>query len=165
MRNLVTVTACLVLVACNSHDSGPGESEQEEAGAYAISAVDGETVARVRTADGTAEMRSGQKVPVKLAAGFTVFPGASVSSNTTVTQNGSRGSIVAFETDASPEEVAEFYRDQARAARIEIEVELTVDDGKLLVGKGAKGETFTLNVSVADGTTASQLMVGQNFGG
>ncbi len=49
---------------------------------YDIDARTGETSARHTDGDGTTTtMRSGEKVPVALPAGFAVYPGASVTNN------------------------------------------------------------------------------------
>jgi len=48
-------------------------------------------------------------------------------------------------SDASAAELAAFYREQAQAAGVAIELDMTVDDGIMLGGTGADGLNFSLN--------------------
>lgn len=164
MRAATCLAAALLISACGSETSGEFETESGEQGSYSIDENNGETVARITTDEGTAEMRSGANVPVNLPKGFSIYPGAKVVSNTTITQNNGKGALIAFEVDASPDEIAEYYRKQAEDAGIDISLEMSVNDGKMLAGEGNDGETFTLNVSKDDAGSTGQLMVGEKLG-
>ena len=80
--------AALALGACSadggSEDAGDGA---EARGSYDIDPATGETRAQYTGDDGTTTtLRSGEKVPVALPAGFTIYPEARVTNNTRVEQ-------------------------------------------------------------------------------
>lgn len=164
MRATLCLAAGLILASCGSETSGDFETEDGETGSYSIDQDNGETVARITTDEGTAEMRSGQNVPVDLPAGFKVFPDARVVSNTTFSQSDSKGSLVILESDADPDAMADYYRKQAEDAGIKIELEMSVNGGKMIGGQSEGGTTFSFNASREDGVTAAQLMVGEKLG-
>ena len=101
----------LALAACSSETSGTFEGEDGETGEYTIDRATGEATATIETEDGTATLRSGSDVPVELPAGFTVYPGAEVITNTVVSQGAGSGMLVTMQSDDSPEAVAGFYKD------------------------------------------------------
>ena len=163
MRVFVTVLgAALLLSACGSEKSGTFETEDADTGEYTVDS-DGEGMnATIKTGDGTATMQSGENVKADLPDGFTVYPGAKVVSVTNVNGPGNKGSLVMMETSDAPDKVAEFYLKQAKAAGIEIQMEMSINGGKILGGKGEGDRMFSLNVTNNDGTTGIQLTVGQN---
>lgn len=119
----------------------------------------GEISGTIDTGDGMAVMRSGEKVPIALSSGFTVYPGAKVVSNTVFSQNGTSGSLVILESDASPADMVEFYRKQAGAAGIPIELELDAGNGHMIGGKKADGSSFSFNATQDENGTSAQLSV------
>ncbi|SMQ59772.1 hypothetical protein SAMN06297468_0324 [Altererythrobacter xiamenensis] len=163
-RSIAILTAALCLSACNSETSETAEAEDLDTSSYTIDEKSGETTATITTEDGVATMRSGESVPVDLPEGFSLFPGAQVNNNTTFSLDDSRGAMIMFQSDAEPQAIADFYRKQAEAARIEIEVELSINGGKTLGGESESGRTFTLNASREGETTSAQLMVGEKLG-
>lgn len=157
----LAISFALALTACGSENSGSFETSDGGEGEYTVDS-DGEGMnATVTTADGTATMRSGENVKAELPNGFTVYPGSRVISATNVDSPESKGSLVMMETSDSPDKVAAFYRKQAEAAGIEIEMEMTVNGGKMLGGKGPDERVFSLNTTSNDNNTAIQLTVGQ----
>lgn len=162
--SIAVLTAAFFLAACGSDTSETFEDEQGNSSSYTIDEQSGETTATITTEDGVATMRSGESVPVDLPDGFSLFPGAQVNNNTTFTLDDSRGAMIMFQSDAEPQAIADFYRKQAEAAGIEIEVELSINGGKTLGGESESGRTFTLNASREGETTSAQLMVGEKLG-
>ena len=152
-----------LLLACSSESSGTFETEDGERGSYSIDQQSGETVARITTDDGTAEMRSGENVPVNLPAGFSLYPGASVVSNTTFSQADAKGSLVIMTSSATPEELSGFYRQQAEKAGIDIQLELSVEGGKMIGGESEDGHSFSFNANRESDETTAQLMVGEKM--
>ncbi|MEL6877048.1 MAG: hypothetical protein AAGL68_02995 [Pseudomonadota bacterium] len=161
MRQLAFVIAStLLLAACGSETSGTIEGEDGEVGEYSIDSESGETTATIKTDEGEAVIRSGENIDVDLPAGFSVYPGAKVVHNTSVTQGATTGAMVVMESEDTAEDIAEFYRQQADGAGIKIEFEMSMDDGQMLGGKNEAGETFTLNTVEEGDRRTIQLMVG-----
>ncbi|UIP07933.1 hypothetical protein LY632_05920 [Erythrobacter sp. SDW2] len=161
MRLVLPIAAAIALAACSSEKSGSFETEGGERGEYTVDSIDGGMNATITTKDGTATMQSGENVKADLPDGFTVYPGAKVVSATNVDSPESKGSLLMMETSDSPDKVAAFYRKQAEAAGIKIEMEMTVNGGKMIGGKGPDERVFSLNTTNNDGKTGIQLTVGQ----
>lgn len=160
MRLILPAVATLALAACSSEKSGTFETDDGDKGEYTVDGDEGGVKASITTEDGTATMQSGENVKADLPAGFTVYPGAKVVSATNVDGGGSKGSLVMMETGDSPDKVTDFYRKQAEAAGIKIEMEMSINGGKMIGGKGEGGKMFTLNTTDNDGTTGIQLTAG-----
>ncbi len=141
----ITLTAVfLSLAACGSETSGTFETEDGESGEYSIDNSTGETVVSVETDEGQATLRSGADVEVDLPGGFTIIDGAEVVNNMVFDNAGDKGALISFISDKSPEEIAEFYRAQAEAAGVEIQIETSINGGKMLGGESADGTTFSV---------------------
>lgn len=152
----------LVLAACGSETSGTFEGEDGETGEYTIDRATGETNATIETEDGTTTVRSGSNVPVDLPAGFSVYPGAEVVSNTVVKQGQGSGTLVSLESTDSPDKVAAYYKAQAEDAGITIQMEMTTNGMQMVGGESEDGLTFSIMASPGDdGGTNAQLTVGQ----
>ena len=161
LRTITIIAAAALASACGSETSGEFTTDDGGSGEYSVDRSTGETTATIETADGTATMRSGANVPVDLPDGFTLYPGASVISNTVVNHADGSGNMLLIQTDDSPDEVVAHYRSQAEAAGIDIQIEMTVNDGKMIGGEGPDGTTFSLNASTdGEGPTQAQLMIG-----
>ncbi|MBV7266576.1 hypothetical protein [Erythrobacter ani] len=159
----ITTIACAAafLSACGSESSGEFTIEDGGAGEYSIDSSTGETTATIETADGTATLRSGADVPVDLPDGFSLYPGATVVTNTVVNQGeGTRVVLLSFESDDSAEDVASYYRAEAEGAGIAIEVDATINGGRMLAGKAQDGSVFALNATTDEGKTTGQLTTG-----
>lgn len=157
----------LTLTACGSETSGEYTTEDGENVEYSVDRDSGETNLTVETADGEVSMRSGSDVPVDLPAGFSLIGGATVISNTVFSQAGGKGALVTFTTEKSPQEIADFYRAEAEAAGIEVQIETSVNGGKMLGGENeADGTTFSITAypSNEDGVTTGQLTIGNDLG-
>lgn len=161
MRSVLTLAATIALAACSSEKSGTFETEGGEKGEYTVDSDNEGVSATVTTPEGTATMQSGENVKADLPDGFTVYPGAKVVSATNVDSPQSKGALVIMETGDAPDKVAAFYRKQAEAAGIKIDMEMTVNGGQMIGGKGPDERVFSLNTTSNDGNTGIQLTVGQ----
>ncbi|MEE4154292.1 MAG: hypothetical protein V2I27_09045 [Erythrobacter sp.] len=150
----------LALAACGSESSGTIEGENGERGEYTIDQSTGETKATIRTDEGTATLRSGADVEVDLPAGFTAYPGATIVSNTVVNQAQGSGSMLFFETDDPPADVIAFYKRQAEAAGVDIQLDATINGGAMIGGENPDGLTFSVNANPGEERTSAQLIVG-----
>ncbi|RXZ65649.1 hypothetical protein [Pelagerythrobacter rhizovicinus] len=155
--------AALLLAGCGSEGSGTVEGEDGTVAHYKVDEASGEVNATLETADGTATMRSGADVPVELPRGFTIYPGAKVTTNTVFEQADANGALVTMESDASPEEMVAFYRKQAEAAGVEIGLNMNTDTMQMIGGDAPDGATFSFTATRKDGGTTAQLMVGEAF--
>ena len=132
MRKLAWVLtggAAVMLAACGSETSGEFTTESGENAEYTINEDSGETSMTIKGEDGEATLRSGADVPVSLPAGFSLYPGSKVVTNTVVNQPDGQGTMVMFETDAAADKVIAHFRDQAKAAGTAV-----VRHGQLLTG-------------------------------
>jgi hypothetical protein len=150
----------LALAACGSQSSGTIEGEDGETGEYTIDNSTGEANFTVKTEDGTVTMRSGSDVPVDLPGGFTVYPGADVVSNTMVNQGQGTGNLVTITSPDSPQDVVAYYKSQAEAAGITIQMEMATNGMQMIGGESEDGLTFSVMASPAEEGTSAQLTVG-----
>ncbi|MEL6237340.1 MAG: hypothetical protein AAFQ90_01975 [Pseudomonadota bacterium] len=151
----------LALAGCGAETSGTLTGEDGEEGDYTINRETGETTATIKTDEGTVTMRSGADVPVELPAGFTVYPGAEVVSNTVVNQGKGSGVLLNMSSADSAQKVAAFYKAQAEKAGIKIEMEMSVNEGQIIGGQSAEGLTFSIMATPEGAGTSAQLTIGR----
>ena len=164
MKPLVAIAPlAFALAACSPDASGTFDDGKGGEGNYTIDQSGGETTATVTTRDGTATMKSGKDLKITLPEGFSVFPGAEVENNTSFSSPDGTGALVNMTSDASPQEMVDFYRKQAKAAGAEITLDVTKGKQMMLVGKGKDDLGFTFNAGPGDGKTTAQLMIGQGL--
>ena len=120
ISNLTVAVAALALSSCGSETSGTFTTDEGETGEYTIDQNNGEASMTIETPDGAVSMRTGADVPVNLPAGFSLFTGAEILSNTIIDQEGEIGALVTFTSDKSPQEIVNFYREEAEAAGIDV---------------------------------------------
>jgi len=171
MRIVLTSIACasvLALSACGSERSGTITNEDGETVNYSVDG-DGsdETTMRITGPDGEEVVsRSGTGVDVDLPDGFTMYPGAKVVSNTTVSnsEEGS-GSMIMFESDDSPKEITQFYRAQAEKADITIQIDADMNGNQMIAGENeTSGTSFMVTASREDSeVTTAQMMIGSKL--
>lgn len=158
--------AAFILAACGSETSGTFETDGGETGEYTIDNESGESSMTVSTPDGDISMRSGADVPVKLPAGFSLISGAEVVSNTVIDQDETKGSLLTFRSDKTPQEIADYYREQAEEADITIQIETDMNGGKMLGGENdANGTTFSITAYADEEGTTGQLTISEETGG
>jgi hypothetical protein len=163
----VAGTAALALAACGSETSGEFTTEDGETAEYTVDEDSGETSMTVKGPDGTATLRSGAEVPVSLPDGFSLYPGSKVVTNTVVKQADGQGTMVMFETDAAADKVIAHYREQAKAAGFDIQLEMNAN-GTQMIGGERKSDGATLSVTASaseDAGTSGQLIIGSKTGG
>lgn len=153
-------TAALLLAACGSETSGEFTTEDGETAEYTIDKDTGETSMTVKGKDGEATLRSGANVPVSLPDGFTLYPGSTVVTNTVVNQPDGKGTMVTFEVDAPADRVVAHYREAAKAAGFEIQLEMNTN-GTMLVGGERKADGSSISVTATSGEpTTGQIIIG-----
>jgi hypothetical protein len=164
MRPAILAFSLLLVAACTAEPASEEEAAaqgERKTGSYTVDGETGEINARVHTDEGTvATLRSGERVPVALPDGFSVYPGAEVLTNTRVDHGGGEGNMLTMRSDDSPAEVTAFYRDQAEKAGIDLEVQMNAGETQMLAGRGPREQVFSLNASDESGRTMVQLMVG-----
>jgi hypothetical protein len=170
MRKMALVLAggaALTLAACGSETSGEFTTEDGENAEYTIDKDSGETSMTIKGEDGTATLRSGADVPVSLPDGFSLYPGSTVVTNTVVSQPDGQGTMVMFETDAAADKVIAHFREQAKLAGFDIQLEMNAN-GTQMIGGERKDDGSTLSVTASAGEgagTSGQLIIGSKKGG
>lgn len=159
ISHITLAAGALMLAACGSETSGTFTTEDGESGEYSVDSASGETVVSVDTPEGQATLRAGPDVDVDLPGGFSIIDGADVVSNMVFDNAGDKGALVTFNSDKSPDEIAEFYRAQAEAAGIDIEIETSINQGKMLGGESADGTTFSITAYPGNDGTTGQLTI------
>lgn len=157
---IAIVGLTLAVAACSSGDKATVEDRDGSTAVSTATAGDTQTTT-IEAEGGTATIRSGTATSADLPLGFELYPGAEVLTSTTFDQDGEKGALLTFTSDASPERLIAFYRKAAENAGIAIEMELTTDNSQIIGGKGAKDTTFSFStVPGAEGKTQGQLMIG-----
>jgi hypothetical protein len=157
-------TAALLLTACGSETSGEFTTEDGKNAEYTIDKDSGETSMTIKSEDGDATMRSGANVPVSLPDGFTLFPGSKVVTNTVVDQPDGKGTMVTFEADAPADKVVAHYREAAKAAGFDIQLEMNTN-GTMMIGGERKADGSSLSVTATSGEpTTGQIIIGSKKG-
>lgn len=152
--------AALLLAGCGS-EAGSDGSGTDGSGEYRIDEESGETSMTIDTPDGAVSMRTGSDVELDLPRGFSLPDGAQVVQNTVVNQSDGKGTLVTFTTDITPVEVADFYREQAESAGVDVQLDASINEGRMLGGEGPGGLTFSLSANPDEGgKTTAQLVVG-----
>ena len=167
MRTAIATAAILALAACGSERTVDFETEDGGDGSYTVDTTTGEASGTITTDDGTVSFRSGADAPVDLPGDFTVYPGANVVSNTSVDRaaagGGGQGTMLILQTDDPAGDVIAHYRRQAEAEGVEIQMEMTTAQGKMIAGESPDGMTFSVNANEADGKTTAQLTVAEGM--
>lgn len=164
MRAIIGLCVCGVLLAsCGGDREGTIETGNGEV-EYSVDASEGSAEFRGTTDDGReVSISTGSDVPVDLPGSYTVYPGANIVSNSVVSMGDGNGSIVFMTTADSVADVAAFYRSQAEAQGIDIQMETNAADSTMLSGEGPDGKSFTVSASKNDAGTSIQLMVGEKL--
>jgi hypothetical protein len=153
-----------MLGACGGPDEGTIETENGETVAYKVEGDGGDTAIRISGEDGEeVVINSDTGTTVDLPDGFSLYPGATVVSSTTMNQGDGQGTLIIMQSDASAQDMVEFYRNQAESAGIRIQMEMTTNGSEMIGGESDDGGTFSFNASPSEGGTTAQLVVGQGL--
>jgi len=163
MMRIVTVFAgALALAACGDSDTTTIETEDGTI-EFDTDGGDGDFEARFTDDDGNeAVVTSGSDLDADLPAGFTIYPGAEVVSNTVISGDDGAGNLVIMTSSDSVEDLVMHYRGEAEAAGIDIAMEMTTNANRIIGGEGPDGEMFSFNASTSDGLTTGMLTVGRD---
>lgn len=168
MRKTALILAggtALMLGGCGSETSGEFKTADGKDAEYTVDKETGETTMTVEGPDGEASLRSGANVPVTLPDGFTLFPGSKVVTNTLVNQPDGQGTMITFEAEDPAEKVVAHYRDAAKAAGFDIQLEMNTN-GTRVIGGERKSDGSSLSVTATDGEpTTGQIIIGSKTGG
>jgi hypothetical protein len=163
MRFAILPLLTLALVACGSSGEGDKTSEDDtEVGRYEIE--NGETRASITDEDGSVTtLRAGERVPVRLPRGFTVAPGLTVLNNTHVERDGGAFVLLSMQGEVQVDDVIAYYRKQAEAAGIEVQVDIKAEESTTIAGESDDGLAFSVHASRNDHITAVQLTLNQGL--
>lgn len=159
-------SAVWALGACGSETPSEFAADDGENAEYTIDQETGETSMTVKGPNGTASLRSGTDVPVTLPDGFSLFPGSTVITNTVVSQDDGQVTMVMFETAGAADKVVAHYRDQAKAAGFDIQLEMNTN-GTMMIGGERKGDGASLSVTATaneGAVTTGQIIIGTSEG-
>jgi hypothetical protein len=156
------IGAASALAACGSERSGTFTTKDGDSAEYTIDEKSGETRMTLDGPDGTATLRSGKTVPLSLPAGFSLYPGARVVTNTLVKRPDGEGVMVMFETPDTPQAVIAHYRREAEASGIALSVAMTTERSEMIGGEREdRSLTFSATANAQpDKPTAVQLIIG-----
>jgi hypothetical protein len=164
----VTGSAALMLAACGSEKTGKINTEDGTKAEYTIDEASGETSMTITGKDGDASLQAGANVPVSLPKGFTLFPGTKVINNAVVNQPDGQGTMITFEAAAAADKVVAHYRDAAKAAGFDIQLEMNTN-GTQMVAAERKADSTTMSVTASPGeggnATSGQMIFATKKGG
>ncbi len=164
LKSTFAAASLLALAACGAEESGSFTTDEGDTGEYRIDSESGEASMTVETPDGDVTMRTGADIPVDLPAGFTLIDGAQVLNNITIGQADGKGALITFLSDKSPKEITDFYRAQAEAAGIAIQIETDINGGSMLGGEDeTSGATFSITAYPGEDGTTGQLTISQDL--
>jgi len=162
MKRIALAAALLALAGCGSERSGTIETDEGTID-YSVDNADGDATLTFNTEEGEVKITGGSGQQVDLPDGFTLYPDANVINSSSVSHAEGSGVRLMMQTDASPVQVIDFYRKQAKDAGIEITTEMTVQNQLMVSGKGDDGTTLSVTAIDGDETTVN-LMVSKGFG-
>ncbi|MFB0613150.1 hypothetical protein [Aurantiacibacter poecillastricola] len=163
MRMIFALSAALLIAGCGSSEDGTFETAEGDTVDYQANDSSGDTEYRITGEDGEElVINTGSGTEVDLPDGYNVYPGATVTGTTTISQADGQGTMVMMESDDSPEELAEYYRNQAEAAGITIQMEMSSNGTRMIGGEDEAGGTFSFNASPSGTGTMGQLVVGRD---
>ncbi|MBX7482496.1 hypothetical protein [Qipengyuania qiaonensis] len=164
-KHLATIPAAVLAIGACSGDTPDSRNIDapqriDPPDSYDIDSATGETRARHTDGDGTTTiMRSGAKVPVRLPAGFALYPDVKVTDNTWVEQSDGLLVLLDFESDASVEDLVAYYREQADTAGIEVATSLQTGPMTMIGGENGDGTSFSLTATRGGELTKAQLSI------
>lgn len=157
--HLSLALAGLSLAACSDSVSTPTPREAPS-GSYGSHPASGEIRGRITPrGEAAVTLRSGPQVPIRLPPGFTLYPGATVISNTVVERAGKRQALLVFETPDPLTEVTLFFRAQAEASGVALTLDLGGRDRASIGGTLADGGRVVIAAHQIPAGTRVELSV------
>ena len=168
VRFPVLAAVAIAIAGCGGRDDTADEVSEREGtaprGSYEIDPATGETRASFTDDEGAVTtMRSGERVPVALPAGFKLYPGARITNNTRVDQADGQLVLINLASEATPEEMVAFYRNQAEAAGIDVAMSLESGSMTMIGGESSDGTSFSFPATRENDTTQAQLSIGRGI--
>ncbi len=168
MRRMFGVSAvALLLAGCGGPDSeGTFETADGGEGTYAVDSDGNETTIDIMGDDGErVTINNGANLDAALPDGYSIYPGAEIITSTTISQADGQGVMILMQSGDSPQDLVEFYRRQAEAAGVEIQMDANINGSSMIGGETGDGGTFSFNASPTDEGSSGQLIVGQGLSG
>lgn len=166
MKKIAILTGALALAACGGADDNTTTIETQD-GKVQLNVDDaGEAASYTITTDeGVMTAQSGGAANVRLPAGYSLYPGANVVSQSSIKTGEGSSLNVAMEAAGGGNQIVDFYRKQATAAGVEIESEIKTGEMQIISGKDKAGLTFSLSVFPgSDGKSTATLTLVQDQG-
>ena len=129
------------------------------AGSWETDPETGETRARINTEDGTTTLVAGSQVVARMPRGFTLYPGARILNTINIGRDEGRGVLLSMESDDPPATLVDYYRREALAAGVEVDLDLTTGAMRMIGGQGGAIGNFAFQASREGGRTTGQLTV------
>ena len=158
----------LLAIACTYDPPDEEMTAQEQteagqpdrpAGSWETDPATGETRARINTEDGTTTLVAGSQVVAQLPRGFTLYPGARILNTINIGREEGRGVLLSMESDDPPASLVDYYRREAQAAGVEVDLDLTTGAMRMIGGQGGTIGNFAFQASREGGRTTGQLTV------
>jgi len=149
MKRLLLMVGLLGLLAAASACGGGGEKKVTLPGG-----------------DGEVQVTTGGELPKQFPDDFPIFEGAKLTGTVTGEQEGQSGFFVTWETDASPDDVTDFYKEALDKDPWKTAGVFTTSDGAMITFTRADNENFGGGVTVAssDGKTQFVVFMGEGAG-
>lgn len=166
MKNFTILAGALVLAACGGAKEDTTTIETNDGKVQLSVDENGEGGSyRITTEDGVMTAQSGGSLNVQLPAGYSLYPGANVVSQSTIKTDQGSNLNVAMEIAGGADPIVDFYRKQATAAGVSIESEIKTGEMQIISGKDKAGMVFSLSVFPGgDGKSTATLTLAQDKG-
>ena len=164
MRIAGSIAALSLLAACGASEDEPPREDTQPKGHYVVDPETGATRASITNEDGTTILRTAdgeEGAEAELPTGFTLYPDADLRSTVIVGRGERRSVTMTLASDTPPADMIAFYRAEAEAAGVAVDVELATDALSMIGGRGEDGTHFTFQAAREDNETVGQLTVGQ----
>ena len=160
MRKLAIVSGAMLLAACGSSESGTIETDDGTVEYEADTSGDGVEMSFTDDEGNETTLTSGSNVEVDLPDGFSIYPGAEIVQNTVVDGADGQGSMIIMTSSDTPQEMVNHFRSQAEAAGIDIQMEMTSGDTRIIGGEGPDDRFFSFTASGEGDETTGMLTIG-----
>ena len=155
--------ASLSLAACGSAETDTLETGDGQEARYTIATNSDDSSISIDGKDGAKiDIDAGEDVAVDLPEGFSLYPRARAVSSTRMQQSDGSGLLLVLESDASPEALVRFYREQAEGVGIVIDTEMKSAGSTMIQGQSTDGRIFSFNASTSGENSIGQLLVGRD---